>query len=170
MNWEAVSGIAEIVGAVVVVVSLIYVGVQVRQNTSATRYQATQNLIAGMSDAHFLISSDGELAAIMRRGGYNRSSLTDDEQLRYNMWLFSLFNQYDFAFHQFRAGELDENIWGKLEYEVPQWISSLPGVREWWDQDKIRMSKDFVDYIEKKVSDSAGSQSLPTMPQPTDTT
>ena len=170
MNWEAVSGIAEIVGVIVVVISLLYVGVQIRQNTRATRYQATQNLVAGMSDAHFPISSDGEFAAIARKGGYDRSSLTDDEQLRYNMWMFSLFNQYDFAYHKYKAGELDEIIWKKLEYEVPRWIASLPGVREWWEQDKERMSRDFVNYVEKRVVDLPPSKSLPTMPRPKDAT
>ena len=116
----------------------------------------------------FSISSDGEFASIAGKGGYDRSSLTEDEQLRYNMWMFSLFNQYDFAYHKYKAGELDQIIWGKLEYEVPRWIASLPGVREWWEQDKVRMSRDFVNYVEEKVADLPPSQSLPTMPRPKD--
>ena len=37
MNWEAISGIAATIGAFGVIVSLIYVGLQIRQNTIATR-------------------------------------------------------------------------------------------------------------------------------------
>ena len=165
MSWEAVSGIAEIVGALVVVISLLYVAIQIQQNTKATRYQATQNLISSMSDAHFRISEDGELAALMRKGCSSRGSLNEDEQLRFNMWLFSTYNQYDFAYHQYRAGELDEEIWRKMEFELPLWINNLPGVGEWWQQDKVRMSKDFVDYVDYKLANSApvSSHSLPTI-------
>jgi hypothetical protein len=33
MNWDAISTIAEVVGAAAVVVSLIYLAVQIQQNT-----------------------------------------------------------------------------------------------------------------------------------------
>ena len=165
MNWQAVSGISEIVSAVVVVISLLYVAVQIRQNTKATRYQATQNLISAMSDAHFRISENGELAALCRKGQFNRGALNEDEQMRFNMWLFSTFNQYDFAYHQYLAGELDEKIWKKMEYELPLWIGSLAGVGAWWQQDKVRMSKDFADYVDSKLANSVplSPHSLPTV-------
>lgn len=37
MNWEAISAISEVVGAVAVVVSLIYLALQIRQNTKVVR-------------------------------------------------------------------------------------------------------------------------------------
>jgi len=53
MNWEAVSGIGEVVGATAVVVSLIYLAFQVRQNTSITRasvrHAVTERAMAGAS-------------------------------------------------------------------------------------------------------------------------
>ena len=44
MNWEAISAVSEIVGAVAVVISLIYVAAQIRQNTKMMRTAAKQNL------------------------------------------------------------------------------------------------------------------------------
>ena len=38
MNWDAITAIAELAGVVAVVVSLIYVGFQVRQNTRQLRH------------------------------------------------------------------------------------------------------------------------------------
>ena len=37
IEWEAISAVSEIIGAVAVVVSLIYVAAQIRQNTRAIR-------------------------------------------------------------------------------------------------------------------------------------
>ena len=88
MNWDAVIGIAEIVSAVVVVISLCYVAVQIRQNTQATRYQTTQNLIAANSDANFLLSAESDLSAIAYKGCYDFESLSGEEQMRFSTFFY----------------------------------------------------------------------------------
>jgi len=40
MNWEAIGTVAEVVGAVAIVLSLIYVATQIKQNTAASRAQS----------------------------------------------------------------------------------------------------------------------------------
>ncbi|MGD2047251.1 MAG: hypothetical protein PVJ80_13005 [Gemmatimonadota bacterium] len=45
MNWEAIGATAELVGAVAVLVSLIYLANQIRQGTAATRVQTVQHLL-----------------------------------------------------------------------------------------------------------------------------
>ena len=44
MNWDAVSAIAEIVGVVGVIVSLIYVAKQLKENTNVSRSQSRQSI------------------------------------------------------------------------------------------------------------------------------
>jgi hypothetical protein len=46
MNWEAIGSIAELVGGLGVVASLLYLGVQIRQNTRSLR-AATYESLAG---------------------------------------------------------------------------------------------------------------------------
>ena len=46
INWTVVSTLTDIVGALVVVVSLWYVGVQIRQNTRAALATSRQGLLA----------------------------------------------------------------------------------------------------------------------------
>ena len=41
MNWEAIGVIAEVVGAVAVIVSLVYLAIQVSSNTRALRATAS---------------------------------------------------------------------------------------------------------------------------------
>ena len=42
MNWEALSALGEIAGAMAVIVTLVYLSVQIRQNTKASRVAAVQ--------------------------------------------------------------------------------------------------------------------------------
>ena len=44
MNWEGVSTIAEVVGAIAVVLTLIYVAIQIKQNTAASRAQSINQI------------------------------------------------------------------------------------------------------------------------------
>ena len=54
MNWEAVGALAEGLGAIGVIVSLLYLASQVRTNTRASRVEAkltaTRALLAGLVD------------------------------------------------------------------------------------------------------------------------
>jgi hypothetical protein len=48
MNWDAISTIAEVVGAAAVVVSLIYLAVQIQQNTKQVEEQARGQRFAAL--------------------------------------------------------------------------------------------------------------------------
>jgi Zn-dependent membrane protease YugP len=45
MNWDAIGAIGEIIGAVAVVFSLIYLATQIRISNRASRQAAEQNLL-----------------------------------------------------------------------------------------------------------------------------
>ena len=56
MNWEAIGAIGEVMGALVVIVTLGYLAIQIRQNTRALRIQVNQSradlaVSAGMTTA-----------------------------------------------------------------------------------------------------------------------
>ena len=50
MNWEAIGAIGELTGAFAVVVSLIYVGVQVRHSAGAVRSAAANDASVAMQN------------------------------------------------------------------------------------------------------------------------
>ena len=146
MNWQAIGTLAEIIGALAVVVSLIYVAIQIRQNTCESRTQRAQALMSANSDGNALIASTPDLAKIVQTGMGDFNALTEDEQFRFGFMFFSFFNKYDFAYHQFLDGQLDEKHWAKMHIELPLFVS-LPGSKTWWDRDKLRLSKECVAYV-----------------------
>ena len=48
MNWEALGAVGDFVGGVVVLITLIYLSAQIRQNTRGTRAQATAAVASEM--------------------------------------------------------------------------------------------------------------------------
>ena len=62
MNWDAIGAVGEITGVLVLVLSLVYVGIQIRQNTRAMRYQAGQNLTDMQVRVNAMLAENSDLA------------------------------------------------------------------------------------------------------------
>ena len=54
MNWEAAGAIGEIVGAIGVLATLIYLAAQIRDNTRSLQAASLQSVLDGPRDRHFL--------------------------------------------------------------------------------------------------------------------
>ena len=68
MDFEALGGIGELLGAIAVVVSLIYVAGQIRQNTKTTSIANHQNALSLFSTFTDWTVRDPELARLLRNG------------------------------------------------------------------------------------------------------
>ena len=64
VNWEAIGAVGEILGAIAVIGSLIFVGVQIRSNTRAPQTATTHNLTNIFLTVTAKISEDPEMARI----------------------------------------------------------------------------------------------------------
>ena len=65
MNWEAVSALGTIIGSVAVLVTLIYLAVQVQQNTEAIKAQSRQTVLSAAQAEIFLRIQFPELEIAM---------------------------------------------------------------------------------------------------------
>jgi hypothetical protein len=101
MNWEAISTIAEIVGATAVVVSLVYLAAQIRQNNRqveeqvrALRLQAYDSAGADFSALRLHISGSLQLSSVWRRAKDSYCTLEPEERAQANelfhenMWAY----------------------------------------------------------------------------------
>ena len=67
MNWEAIIAVAEVIGAIAVVLSLIYVAIQIKQNTAASRAQSINQINGQYGELMSQIAVNGGLAQIYRK-------------------------------------------------------------------------------------------------------
>ncbi len=164
MTLEEIGSIGEAVGGAAVVVTLIYLAAQVRQNTQSNRYLATQNLVAGQAEANFRMSAEPGLARVVQEGVMKgiREDADPAEQLRFNAFMVGIYRQFDFAFHQHRRGQLDHNVWEWLEYEIPVFLGA-PGLKRWWAGNKPRFSSAFVEYVDRRLAERPDGEVIPTM-------
>jgi len=114
MTIFELGALGEFVGAIAVVGTLIYLAVQIRQNTSQIRdnvlslqVNAYQDLINRIADVNKLVISDGEWASITMKAVENPRELDSIELSRYMSFLMMLTRHADMAYLQYEKGMLD---------------------------------------------------------------
>ncbi len=121
----------EVVGVIGIVLSLIYVGYEMRQNTIATRAQGHQALAAMYVSGIDLQISDQTFASLVARGKTDISSLSEAERNRFRLYVARELNVWELAFYNYRDGALSFEIWASANSWQCEWVTS-PGVEEVW--------------------------------------
>ena len=85
------SNLKEWLSASAVVLGLVFVGFELRQNTELQRIAATQTLAAEYADALEVMAYEGEAACIYALGINALANLDDAERLRFFVLMFEIF-------------------------------------------------------------------------------
>ena len=151
MNWEAIGSIAESLGAIGVIVSLVYLAIQVRSNTAAIRAGTTQDVTNRASEISQSISLDPSATEILYVGLRDPDALSDEQQRRFGGMLLAIFRAYENVEYQFRRGFLDGGEWSGLSNNLRS-IAIQPGFVIWWTRDGRRgFNPEFQSFIDEII-------------------
>jgi hypothetical protein len=143
MNWEALGAIANLLAAIGVIATLIYLSVQIRQNNNQLRGAATIAVYDYQRALTDTLTEDQELYKIALRGNEDLDSLTDWERQRFTIWAIKETGMWEMCHRLMKQGALDEELYrGKEAYWLA--LHSSPGRRKWWQQYAIMLNKQFV--------------------------
>ena len=151
MNWDAISAVAELLGAVGVIVSLGYLAHQVRQNTRSIRAAAYQAWFASYDSLSNLLLGDAEFDALAHRAASDPRGLTPDER----RWFFGVlrraFRQFENLYYQHREGMIDRELFDA-------WLSIYarsaegPAFAEFWKAESDIFSAPFREFIGREFA------------------
>ncbi|MGI9263487.1 MAG: hypothetical protein ACR2QU_01075 [Gammaproteobacteria bacterium] len=126
MNWEVIAAIAESVGAVAVLITLIYLAVQIRQNTAAVATATYESTMTGFNDINVVVASHAALASVLDRGCQNPTSMNAEEVVQFNFLLRCYANQWWKLFKLYERGSLPVEEWAIFAREAAQFLDQ-PG-------------------------------------------
>ena len=135
------SEIANIVGAVTVVISLVFVGLQVKENTAALRSQNQRALINSLADLEFGRVTDADLAGLMMRAEAGEP-LEGVDRYRAESLAYLYLNNWEQALHDYTHGLMEPEIWQALD----QWLSGK--MHDAYFRDTARQAIDAGTYSE----------------------
>ena len=81
MNWDAISAIAETVGSLAVLITLVYVAIQLKTANQQREIESLRHNWDGLNRICELLSENPERASIVLRGRESLESLTDEERM-----------------------------------------------------------------------------------------
>jgi hypothetical protein len=156
MTLEDVGNIGELIGAIGVVITLLYVAIQVRDNSRFVRentasLKATNDITSNdfTSNSYISMLEDPALLDIHFRG--NRGErLEAMEQRRYNLMLRMSFEGHQTYFIQQSRNLVSDEIWSYWSGSMDEFCTN-PGVKTWWSRNGKRFQSSFQAYISKKI-------------------
>lgn len=150
MDWAAVGAIGEVLGAIGVIVSLLYVATQVRANTRSIRASTYQALIDTSARITLTLGSDPQVAGVFSKGMAGVEELSPSELAQFQ-WLFhSGVRAFESAHFQFVNGTMESEFW-KGWQEGIRGVMGSPGGRRMWPAVRPRLRVSFVEFIEREI-------------------
>ncbi len=126
MNWTKTSAVAEILSSVAILITLVYLVVEIQQNSRATQADTRQEILA--SDQQFLENyiDSPELMALQYQ-----AELSDEERIRLSYLLVTFIRMRENNWLQYENGTLDDATWRAHQGSIVATFGS-PQARAWW--------------------------------------
>ena len=143
--------IRETLGFLAVVASMVFVGLEIRQNTTAVESATRQGLSEQLTDINLAVLTDEQMPGILLRlrSGALSTDFTGEENQRARLFYFTYIRLIDNAYQQVGLGVLDEQLYAQLPaafwsypYIGAEWPSMSPGFEpsfaEFFEQQFLR--------------------------------
>jgi hypothetical protein len=145
MKLEKWALVSEIIGAFAIVVTLIVLVLEVRENTAAIRAAAILEVNKIARDHLITMWADEDANRIDQIGSRNLEELSPEERQRYSWNVRSFWLGMQTVYRQYDLGTLPDEEW-RVYHDVICNNISWPGTRELWTGTDL--IPEFVDVVE----------------------
>ena len=143
MNLEQLANLGELIGGLAVVASLIYLAIQIRQNTQTVRSATLASNTDIWSNMLTLIASS-DLTDAYLLGSSGKQELTPKQLLQFFLICRALFVSFENQYYQFTVGTFDEDTYLGYERSFKNQILIFPGFQAYWRQTRAEFSPKFI--------------------------
>lgn len=152
MSLEQLSFLAQIISAIAVIASLIFVGFQLRQATAAIRASSSQAHSGLYTDLVRSIIDNEDFAQTWSVGLSDPEALGEGEWVRFVAYASALFRLYESSRVQWLNGRLDEEHWHTIERQAVDFGHS-PGLQAAWKLRRHWYSDEFRSWFDGLAPD-----------------
>ena len=149
MNWTKASAVAEILSSVAILITLVYLVVEIQQNSEATQAETRQAILD--SDQQFLelLIDSPELMVLQYQ-----SDLSDEERIRLSFLLVTFIRMRENNWLQYENGTLDDVTWQAYRLSLIAQLSN-PQSRAWWRNFGVEriFDSDFISLVDELLAD-----------------
>lgn len=149
MQTERLRGILDFAGGIAVLIGLIFVGLELRQNTAAVEAASLQDQTDASTEFLLLIAADEELARIWMDAAKDPGQLNELDSQRYFLIARSRWLRMQNAYLQWRRGTLTDDDWSFYSGLIcdPDSDGTILFTTT-WGQHRDQLTKGFAEYVE----------------------
>jgi hypothetical protein len=153
MQWEALGAGAEIIGAVAVLVTLIYLAIQTRDNVKILKARAVWDAQVSFVEVNEILGDGGTVSELVFRSLSDTAELSTYEKYLVHRFVRGWFQRMEAQFALYKAGILDEEVW-QLRRGYTKAILDNSVIGESWELDKKNsmFTKDFIESIDSTLN------------------
>lgn len=150
MNWDAIGAISELVGAIGVVVTMVYLAFEVRRNTKAIRLDTGHDVTEEIRSIYALMAENNDLADILRRAAIDAEGIHGTDKVRWYALNMNFLRAVENARIQWIEQSLDSRQWSGFKRQTMDY-TRLPGFRDFWSNRQHWFSTDFQQFMEAEI-------------------
>jgi len=157
---ENVYYVSQRIAVAALVPSIIYLAVQVRQNTAQARANANYQFLEASGQINTVLMENKETASVMRRGLEKPDALDEDDRFRFLMYVGQFLQVYSTTFDLHAQQMLPPSQWRAVRKDLIT-VLSPPGGRWCWNKfAKEGLTPDFVAYANALLASGEESYSI----------
>lgn len=158
MNWDAIGAGAELLGAIGVIGTLIYLARQINYNSQQLKGASTVAVHEGQRNITDQLMAQPELFQLILKANFAWDSITEEEKAIYSMWNLKETGFQEMCYHLWKQGALEDSVYqSKIDYFLG--LYALPGRRAWWDEQaaNIMIDPKFHSEVTSLLNESRGT-------------
>ena len=151
MNWEAINAGSQFVSSIAVVLSVLYLALQVHRSTRVARVGAQDAAAAAFRDVTNTFMENAEMARIWGVGLEDLSKLSTEDQARFFHAAHQFLKALETIHFHYLNGLMDKQLWHGWEELLRHYVAA-PGLARYWEIRSQLFSerfRSFIDQLEK---------------------
>jgi hypothetical protein len=145
---QELGNLGEFVGAIGVIVSLVYLAKQMQQNTTSVRAASFNSMVQNSLRLLEHAFIDSEFARFLHKAETDPSSLSPEEKVRWDSYMTAVYRHFGNLVYQHRVGALDQEMWEAYERTLGHRLQ-MPSWRVWFQEHEVLFSKSLVEHVER---------------------
>ena len=151
MNWEAIGAVGESIGAFAVVVSVVYLALQIRKQANEGRLAAARELSTLHIQTLRSMREDKEFSSIYFKATQNYDDLPTDERFRVAIYIQETLRMFEQHFVHVGQQKVDPSFVESINLSFEEWLT-FPGIQRWWDLSKDMFEPQFREHVDKMIA------------------
>ncbi len=151
MDLQTLANVGEFLGGLGVIVSLIYLAVQIRGNTSSQQSETYARSLERMASMQAFMSKDHAFTKMFSEGLNDPSQLTITQKIQFSWVLTEMFGNIEFMFFQSEQRNIPAELWDRW-VETLKWWLTFPGVVAWWKGKPTPFTPAFMSCVEECIA------------------